>query len=119
MSILGAVYDLKSYHKKGGGGEGVHGCIAIAINLAIIFAGIVNFASNNYFHTFAPPLPIPLDEILATPLERKGFYCLLLTSYKHSYITDKFYFGIYLDVPSPSPPPLHYLEPSDALSSVC
>ena len=44
---------------------GVHGCIAVAINLTIVFAEIVKFASNNYFHTFVPP---PLDEILATPL---------------------------------------------------
>ena len=47
-------YDLKSYHRRGG--EGVHDCIAIAINLTIVFADIVNFAPNNYFHTFAPPL---------------------------------------------------------------
>ena len=29
--------------------------ITIAINLTIVFAKIVNCASNNYFQTFAPP----------------------------------------------------------------
>ena len=43
----------------------MHGCIAIAINLTVVFAEIVNFTSINYFHTLAPP---PLDAILATPL---------------------------------------------------
>ena len=58
MSILRGVYDLKSYHRRGEGvgRKGVHGCIAIAINLTIVFAEIVNFAPNNYFHTFVPPL---------------------------------------------------------------
>ena len=40
-------------------------CIAIAINLPIVFAEIVNFAAENHFHTFAPRLP---DEILDTRL---------------------------------------------------
>ena len=43
----------KSYGRKGAGrgGGGGHECIAIAIILPILFAVIVNFASNNYFHT--------------------------------------------------------------------
>ena len=60
MSILRGVYDIKSYHRRGR----VHGCIAIAMNLTIVFAKIVNFAPNNYFHTFAPPH----DKILGMPL---------------------------------------------------
>ena len=39
----------------GVGGGGGNGCIAIAINLMIVFADIINFAPNNYFQTFAPP----------------------------------------------------------------
>ena len=37
--------------------ERIHGCIAvvIAIYLVILFAEIVDFAPNHYFHTFAPP----------------------------------------------------------------
>ena len=57
MSILHRVYDLKSYRRGWGGtGAWLH---AIAMNLTIVFAEIVNFAPNNYFHT---------DVILATPL---------------------------------------------------
>ena len=33
------------------------GHIAVAVNLPIVFAEIVNFATNNHFHTFASPLP--------------------------------------------------------------
>ena len=47
----------------------------IVINLTIVFAEIVNFAPNNYDHTFAPPL----DEILGTPL-RNGVKNYLLIS---------------------------------------
>ena len=36
-------------------GRRAYGCIAIAINLTIVFAKIVNFASNNHFPTFSPP----------------------------------------------------------------
>ena len=48
-SIRQGVYDLRSYDKRA---EGRHDCIVI--NLAIIFAENVNFATNNHFHTFAP-----------------------------------------------------------------
>ena len=34
-----------------------------AINLTIVFGEIVKFAPNNYFHTFAPPFPAPLDSL--------------------------------------------------------
>ena len=46
----------------------MHGCIAIVMNLVIVFAGIVNFAPDSYFYTFAHPLPPPHDEILAMSL---------------------------------------------------
>ena len=38
-----------------GGREKEPGSIAIAINLPIIFAEIVNSGTNNHFYAFAPP----------------------------------------------------------------
>ena len=51
--MLRGVYDIICGGRGRGGGGG-YGCIAIAINLMIVLAEIVNFAPNNYFHTFAP-----------------------------------------------------------------
>ena len=67
MSILQGVYDLKSYGRRGEGGG--HGCITIDINLSIVFADIVNFATNNYFQF----RPSPLDEILAHACSEQDF----------------------------------------------
>ena len=57
---------MKSYSTKGEGGGGGrrrrvggHGCIAIAINLRIVFAEIINFAINNYNHVHTYALPPP------------------------------------------------------------
>ena len=33
----------------------MHSCIAVDINLTIVFAEILHFAPHNYFHTFTPP----------------------------------------------------------------
>ena len=49
-----------------GGSESLPRFKPIAINLPVVFAEIVNFATDNNFHSFAsPPL---LDEILDTHL---------------------------------------------------
>ena len=58
MVILQVVNDLMSFQRRKGG----EGSIAIALNLTIVSAEIVNFDPNNYFDTFAPPL----KEFLAT-----------------------------------------------------
>ena len=55
ISILRGFYELKSYHRRRGGGrggEGIHGYISIVINLTIIFAEIINVAPNNITSNF-------------------------------------------------------------------
>ena len=62
--------------------------------------------------------------LVLTNAVKKGLYCLLLTCYKHSYITEEKCSGFFLQPVMVllgggggdwNSPPSHYLEPSDAL----